>query len=255
MEKGLSLFLIPPPGGEDEASKDLKRMTSLEIAKVTNKNHKDVLRAIRSMEEAWFKECGRKFTLTSDLPVQMPNGGVRYTPCYLLDMCECMYIATKFNDSARAKLVLRWAELEMMFQQQQAKRLEELTETNNELTQALLAEKTDAEYCRETLQSRSTFSVQQIAYPLGMTAQELNTFLCCQKIQYGRKGSYLPYEYIARKGYTRTRTCVSRHRDGTISTRHFTTWTEAGVRFITELVEQERMKMRPAEIQLTIQFL
>ena len=31
---------------------------------------------------------------------------------YLLDYRECMYIATKFNDEARAKLILRWDELE-----------------------------------------------------------------------------------------------------------------------------------------------
>ena len=33
-------------------------------------------------------------------------------PMYLLDYRECMYIATKFNDEARAKLILRWDELE-----------------------------------------------------------------------------------------------------------------------------------------------
>lgn len=30
----------------------------------------------------------------------------------MLDKTECLYIATKFNDEARAKLVLRWEELE-----------------------------------------------------------------------------------------------------------------------------------------------
>ena len=33
-------------------------------------------------------------------------------PCYQLTKTECLYIATKFNDEARAKLVLRWQELE-----------------------------------------------------------------------------------------------------------------------------------------------
>ena len=31
---------------------------------------------------------------------------------FLLNKEECLYIATKFNDEARAKLVLRWEELE-----------------------------------------------------------------------------------------------------------------------------------------------
>ena len=42
-----------------------ERMTSLQIAEVTGKRHKDVMRAIRNMESAWQNVCGRKFTLTS----------------------------------------------------------------------------------------------------------------------------------------------------------------------------------------------
>ena len=49
---------------------------------------------------------GRNFALTSRTIVQ-PNGGTREVPCYLLTKTECLYIATKFNDEARAKLVLR----------------------------------------------------------------------------------------------------------------------------------------------------
>ena len=86
-------------------------MTSLEIAQVTGKQHKDVLKAIRNMEPAWEKTCGRKFALTSRTVVQ-PNGGTRDVACFSLTKTECLYIATKFNDEARAKLVIRWEELE-----------------------------------------------------------------------------------------------------------------------------------------------
>ena len=34
-------------------------------------------------------------------------------PCYQLTKTETLYIATKFNDEARARLVLRWEELEL----------------------------------------------------------------------------------------------------------------------------------------------
>ena len=42
---------------------DAQRMTSLEIAKVTGKMHKDVMKAIRNMEPAWLKVNGRNFAL------------------------------------------------------------------------------------------------------------------------------------------------------------------------------------------------
>ena len=38
-------------------------MTSLEMAEVTGRNHKDVMRSIREMEDAWVKVNGRKFAL------------------------------------------------------------------------------------------------------------------------------------------------------------------------------------------------
>ena len=87
-------------------------MTSLEIAELTGKNHFDLLRAIRKMEPAWEKTCGCKFALTSRTIIQ-PNGGTREVPCYMLTKTECLYIATKFNDEARARLVLRWQQLEL----------------------------------------------------------------------------------------------------------------------------------------------
>ena len=87
-------------------------ITSLEIAELTGKQHKDVLKAIRNMEPAWEKVHGRKFALMFR-EVKIGNGAVRRDPCYQLTKTECLYIATKFNDEARAKLVLRWEELGM----------------------------------------------------------------------------------------------------------------------------------------------
>ena len=86
-------------------------MSSLEIAELAGRNHKDVMRSIRDMEPAWLKVCGRNFALTSK-NVEMPNGGFKETPCYELNYDECMYVASKFNDETRAKLVIRWNALE-----------------------------------------------------------------------------------------------------------------------------------------------
>ena len=80
--------------------KDGQTMTSLQIAEVTGKQHKDVLKAIRSMEPAWEKVRGRKFAL-SQYEQSLPTGGIKKVPCYTLTKTECLYIATKFNDEAR----------------------------------------------------------------------------------------------------------------------------------------------------------
>lgn len=59
------------------------------------------------MEDAWHKVNGRRFAL-----VEYTDRKGEKRPCYQLTKIECLYIATKFNDEARAKLVLRWEQLE-----------------------------------------------------------------------------------------------------------------------------------------------
>ena len=77
----------------------VQTITSLEIAELTGKPHNDVLKAIRKMEEAWMKVNGGKFSL-----VDYKDAKGELRPCYSLTKTECLYIATKFNDEARAKL-------------------------------------------------------------------------------------------------------------------------------------------------------
>ena len=87
------------------------RMSSLDIAELCGKQHFHVMRDIRKMEPAWEKITQSKFGLSSRKVIQ-PNGGVREFPCYELTKTETLYIATKYDDDMRAKLVLRWEELE-----------------------------------------------------------------------------------------------------------------------------------------------
>jgi hypothetical protein len=57
------------------------------------------MEAIRRMEPAWEKVQGLKFELSSRI-YNLPNGGTKVVPCYVLTKTECLYIATKFNDEA-----------------------------------------------------------------------------------------------------------------------------------------------------------
>ena len=82
-------------------------MSSIEIAELTGKMHKHVLEAIRVMEPSWEKVAGTKFRLGT-----YKDANQQDRPCYELTKTECLYVATKFNDEARAKLILRWEQLE-----------------------------------------------------------------------------------------------------------------------------------------------
>lgn len=90
---------------------DQQTITSMEIAEITGKNHYDVIKAIRKMEPAWEKVQGGKFSV-SLRKQDLPCGGYKEIPYFILTKTECLFVATKFNDEARAKLVLRWEQLE-----------------------------------------------------------------------------------------------------------------------------------------------
>lgn len=92
-------------------------MTSLEVAELTGMRHANLLRDIHRMEGGWIEaqdadnQCKLKFEFTSR-DINQPNGGVRTEEYAVLDKLQWLYVATKFNDVARAKLVLRWNKLE-----------------------------------------------------------------------------------------------------------------------------------------------
>ena len=92
----------------NELENNSGKMTSLEIAELSGKRHGDVLRAIEKMQISWFKVAQRNFSLSSYI-----NENNRAMPMYSLSKTETLYIATKFNDEARARLIIRWEALEI----------------------------------------------------------------------------------------------------------------------------------------------
>jgi len=85
-----------------------QRITSLEIAEISGKNHRDILRSVKSQEVAWEEVNGRKFAL-----VKYKDSKGEQRPMYEFSKMESLYITSKFNDFVRAKLVRRWMELEL----------------------------------------------------------------------------------------------------------------------------------------------
>ena len=225
-----------------------QRMTSLEIAEVTGKQHKDVMKAIRNMEPAWKKICGRNFALTSREVVQ-PNGGTRNVPCYSLTKTECLYVATKFNDEARAKLVLRWKQLEEEKQKAEMQPMTDLEimcratlilKRSLEEKERLIADlQPKADYADEVLDSVDCLTMTQVAKGLGMTVHDLTTRLLQDSIIYEQSGQYMLYAPYARRGLATCRTHTHRDLFGTVRTRTYLVWTEKGKQFIHQLFKQD----------------
>ena len=208
------------------------RMTSLEIAEVTGKNHFDLLRAIRKMELAWEKTCKCKFALTSRTIVQ-PNGGTREVPCYLLTKTECLYIATKFNDEARAKLVIRWQQLEQERLVQQGVRRLLVTEQDVMHEAEMIIGRTLVSFNKN---ADGCVTATDIAKALGMDVHDLNSFLTDKKVQRWQRGQYrLTPEYEG-LGLAQDRLFIYYSKDGKQKESTNLVWTTKGAEMIDKMI-------------------
>ena len=234
-------------------TREHQTMTSLEIAQLTGKPHNDVMKAIRAMEPAWKKISEGNFSLTTYNDAQ---GKPR--PCYELTKTECLYVATKFNDEARAKLVLRWEELEKKARTNMvqlpdftnpaeaarawAKKYEEtllLTHENVRLENEnllLLTEnqelKHDKNYLDIIMRSKALLTISQIAQDYGMSGKALNKKLSDMGIHYSCNGQWILYAKYKDRGYVSSRSIDITRADGRPDVVLHTEWTQAGRKFL-----------------------
>ena len=200
-------------------------MTSLEIAELTGKQHKNVMQAIRNMEPGWEKVAGLKFQLGSYKDL---NGQLR--PCYQLTKTECLYIATKFNDEARAKLVLRWEELEMADSRRKMKEVSYLPSPQKILA---LADEIIGEGLRlVNADAEDTLTATQVAKTFNMTVFDFNHVLSDMGIQYRRHGRWNISDDLADRDLVRLRTHVSYSLKGEKKVKVYMTWTLNGLRYL-----------------------
>ena len=199
------------------------RMTSLDIAELCGKPHNDILKAIRKMELAWVKINGGKFSL-----VEYKDSKGELRPCYSLSKTECLYIATKFKDDMRAKLVLRWEELER-------ERLGDRQQLALPSPQKILAmaDNIVGEGLRILNEAaEDTLTATQVAKTFNMTTLDFNAVLRDMGIQYRRHGRWNLSDDLQGRGYTAERTHVSYSLKGEKKIHHYMTWTLEGLRFL-----------------------
>ena len=207
-------------------------MTSLEIAELTGKQHKHVMEAIRKMEPAWMNVAGSNFRLGS-----YKDANSQLRPCYQLTKTECLYIATKLNDEARARLVLRWQELES-----------EKLRVKSEKRGMLLLGCSDEEILEEAddiigeeLQelnkyTANCYSPTDIGKVYGMDGRDLNSFLCDIGIIRWTHGQWMLTPKYRNQGLTETKSFIYHGNNGRRKTQTRLVWTEKGREFVIGLI-------------------
>lgn len=244
-------------------------MSSLEIAEVTGKQHKNVMQSIRNMEPAWEKINGLKFQLVN---YKDSKGEMR--PCYQLTKTECLYVATKFNDEARAKLVIRWEELEKKNRQgmislpnfedpaeaamawakeYREKKVLAIENKNLQIENARLENDNiqlavevqelthDKNYLDLIMRSKALLTISQIAQDYGMSGKAMNKLLSDMGIQYCINGQWILYAKYKDCGYVSSRSIEITRSDGRPDVVLHTEWTQTGRKFLYEELKKQNI--------------
>ena len=220
------------------------RMSSREIAELTGKEHKNVLRDIRNMEPAWEKVNGLKFEL-----IEYLDSRGRKKLEYQLNKEESLYVATKYNDETRAKLIMRWKQLEVENMELKSKlnsktytipedyaeallRIVDHVRTEKELTNKIKEDAPKVEYYTKVMASTDTVTATTIAKDYGMTAAKFNALLHNLGVQFKQDGQWVHYHKYQNKGYTKSETIPTQRFPGVLGSATSTKWTQIGREFL-----------------------
>ena len=233
-----------------ESGKDVT--TSLLIAKTFGKSHKNVLRDIENLN------CSNEF------------GGLNFGLTYYTDASNRqskMYEITKDGFSFlvmgytgekagefKERFIFEFNKREALLKNDDfivqkalsilGERVKGIEAENGRLTyekQLLQGELTKAvpkvNYYDTVLQSNSTYTTNQIAKELGLSAIGLNKRLHDLQIQYKQSDTWLLYAKYQDKGYTKTKTHTYTDNHGNQQTAMMTVWTEKGRLFVHGIVD------------------
>ena len=235
-------------------------MTSLQIAEVTGKMHKHVLRDIRNLLDSGVNETNFGLVEYKD-----KKGEVR--PMYELTPKGCLILASGYDPILREKIVNKLEEYQQkeraniislpnfedpaeaaMAWAKEYREKKVLTLENKELKieQArlenenvqLAAEnqelKHDRNYLDLIMRSKALLTVSQIAQDYGMSAKAMNKTLADMGIQYSNNGQWILYAKYKDCGYVSSRCIDIVRSNGMPDVVLHTEWTQAGRRFLYE---------------------
>ena len=227
-------------------------ITSLEVAEMINKEHKNLLRDISNYVDVLHgsKMSSENFFIKGTYQ----NSRNQTQPCYLLTRKGCDMVANKMTGEKgilfTATYVTRFEEMEKQLTTPrlpqsykealqhlitQLEENEKLQTHNLVLEQRVNELQPKASYYDLILQNKTLLAISTIAKDYGMSATAMNKLLNQLGVQYKQGGIWLLYHKYQDKGYTQTATHIIDSEKSNIMTK----WTQKGRLFIYELLKQQ----------------
>lgn len=229
--------------------------TSLIVAEVFGKNHKDVLRDIERLS------CSDSFNERNFAPIEYTDSRSRAQKAYEMTKDGFSFLVMGYtgekaglfkerfiNEFNKREQLLRSEDYILARSQEilnnRVKLMEakvaQLEEENKLQSRQLKESAPKVEYFDKALSSVGTYTATQIAKEFGWGAETLNKKLKERGVHYKQNGQWILYAQYSNKGYTKSVTRTFTRSDGTTGSQLQTVWTEKGREFIYHLLNQNQ---------------
>ena len=212
------------------------------------------------MEGAWAKVAQRKFPLGS-----YKDANNQSRPCYILNKTECLYVATKFNDEARAKLVLRWEELENKVRKSEivmpnfsnpaeaARAWADQYEQRLKLEAKAREDAPKVEFFESVAESKDAVEMKAVSSTLNYVAVGRNKLFAILREQKVLQSNNTPYQKYIDAGYFRT---IETKKNCGTEVRIFikTLVYQKGLDYIRKLLNKLGYKPKESKGQMLLEF-
>ncbi len=233
---------------------------SREVAVMTRKEHKNLLRDIKGYVD--ILESSKLSSQEFFIPSAYTNSQNKEQPCYLLTRKGCDMVANKMTGEKgvlfTAEYVTRFEEIEKQVQgfnlivpQNYKEALlalvaaeeekEKLQLANRQKDQVIGELRPKADYTDLILKNKGLVTITQIAKDYGMSGNKMDSTLHELGVQYKQSGQWLLYSKHHGKGYTHSETVNITHSDGRPDVKMNTKWTQKGRLFLYDLLKENGM--------------
>lgn len=224
---------------------------SRDVAEMTGKDHKELLRTIR--QYTGILTSANLRPLDFFIPSYYQDAKKEQRPCFLLTRKGCDMVANKMTGERgvlfTAAYVTKFEEMEsqlvhklpsnykeaLLALVEEVEKRERMETKNLVLEQQVLELKPKATYYDLILQNKSLLTATQIGKDYGMGAPKFNQLLHKYGIQYKQGGVWLLYAKYQDKGYTQTSTFALDDEHSKINTK----WTQKGRLFLYDFLKSQ----------------
>lgn len=232
--------------------------TSLIVAQVFGKEHKNVTRDIENLS------CSSTFNRLNFERITYRDARNREQYAYEMTKDGFSFLVMGYTgDKAgefKEKFIYEFNKREMMLKnddyivarsqeilhnrlQKAEKQLELAQETITTQSEQLKLQAPKVKYVDEVLQSVNTYTSTQMSKELGLReAEQLHKILKEKGIMFKQSGQWLLAAKYCEYGYTKPRTHQFTRNDGSIGTNTTTVWTETGRAFLHKVFNVQKIK-------------